>query len=61
MPFVNVKMLSGRTIEQKREIAKAITEAMVNIGKAQPENVYVMFDEMEKSDLAKAGKLLSDK
>ena len=30
MPFINVKMLEGRTHEQKRELARAITDAMVN-------------------------------
>jgi 4-oxalocrotonate tautomerase family enzyme len=31
MPFVNVKMLEGRTIEQKKQLVKAITESMAEI------------------------------
>ena len=31
MPFINVKMLEGRTHDQKKELVKAITDAMVTI------------------------------
>ena len=31
MPFVNVKMLEGRTAEQKKRRVKAITESMAEI------------------------------
>ena len=31
MPFINVKMLEGRTQDQKRRLAKALTDAIVEI------------------------------
>ncbi|WP_088227434.1 2-hydroxymuconate tautomerase [Desulfosporosinus sp. FKB] len=60
MPFVNVQMLAGRTVEQKAALAKAITEAFVKITNSQPEAVSVIFNDIQKTDLAKAGKLVSE-
>ena len=30
MPFINVKMLAGRSAEQKRALVEALTQAMVD-------------------------------
>ena len=61
MPFIHVEFLEGKTLEQKRDIAKAITDAMVNIGGVKPETVYVIFNDLAKSNLAKGGQLFVDK
>jgi 4-oxalocrotonate tautomerase len=60
MPVVTVELFEGRTTEQKREMAKAITEAVVRIGKAPAEGTWVIFRDVKKSDWAVAGKLSSD-
>ncbi len=60
MPVVTVELLEGRTAEQKRELAKAITDAVVNIAKAPREGTWVIFNDVKKSDWATGGKLLSD-
>jgi len=60
MPFVNVQMLAGKTVEQKAALAKAITNAFVEIAQSKPEAVYVIFTDVQKTDLAKAGKLVSE-
>ena len=36
MPVIHVAMWPGRTHAQKQELAKAITDAMVNIAKTTP-------------------------
>lgn len=59
MPFINIQMLAGRTEEQKAELAKAITKAFVEIASAKPEAVSIIFSDIQKKDLAKAGKLIS--
>ena len=41
MPLIQVTMLKGRTIEQKRKIAARITDAMVEDAKAAKEAVVV--------------------
>jgi len=61
MPVVNVQLLEGRSKDQKTKIAQAITDALVNIGGANPEGVHVIFADTSKDDWANAGVLLSDK
>ena len=61
MPFINVKMLEGRSEEQKRELVKAITDAMVNICGAKSEGTTVVIESLAKEDWAKGGILMSDR
>ena len=60
MPIVRVEMWSGRTHEQKQQLAKAITEAVVEIGKTTPEATFVIFEDVPKGNWAQAGTLASD-
>jgi 4-oxalocrotonate tautomerase len=50
-------MWSGRTREQKEKLAEAITDALVDIAKTQPEHVNIVFEDVDKSNWAIAGKL----
>jgi 4-oxalocrotonate tautomerase len=61
MPLVQVTMLKGRTIEQKRKVAERITQTMVEDAKAAKEAVIVTFIEIAREDYANAGVLLADK
>ena len=60
MPIVRIEMLKGRTKEQKAKLAEAITKVVVDIAKAKPEATSVVFYDVERSDWAEAGKLVSD-
>ena len=60
MPNITIQWFAGRTTEQKREITRAITDAMVRIGKTTADQVHVVFQEVEKSDWGWNGKLASD-
>ena len=60
MPNITIQWFAGRTPQQKREITAAITEAMVRIGKTTPEQVHIVFQDVEKSDWGVNGKLASD-
>ncbi|HEY1528222.1 MAG TPA: 2-hydroxymuconate tautomerase [Candidatus Angelobacter sp.] len=61
MPLIQVTMLKGRSVDQKRKIAERITQAMVEDGKAAKEAVVVTFIEITREDYANAGVLLVDK
>lgn len=61
MPVVTIQLLSGRSKEQKARLAQAVTDAIVDIAKAKPEGVQVIFSDVEREDWASAGALLSDK
>lgn len=60
MPFVMIDLLEGRTLEQKREIARQVTETIATVGKVDPEKVSVFFTEHSKEQVALGGKLLAD-
>ncbi len=61
MPIVEIHLLEGRTIEQKREIAQKITEIISNVAKTKKEDVEVIFSEMKKENFSKGGTLTIDK
>ena len=60
MPHVTVTWLVGRTKEQKRLVAKAINDAVVNMGGAYPDRVDVVFHDVPLENWALSGELLSD-
>ena len=60
MPVVNIYMWSGRTEEQKRKLAKGITQVFKDTIGVPPEALHVIFQDIEKNDWAIAGKLCSD-
>jgi 4-oxalocrotonate tautomerase len=60
MPIVRVEMWPGRTHAQKQELARVITEAVVNIAQTTPEATIVLFQDVAKEDWAQGGVLASD-
>jgi 4-oxalocrotonate tautomerase len=61
MPVVQVTMLQGRTADQKRKIAKRITDALVEEAGARREATVVAFNEVSKESYASGGELMIDK
>ena len=61
MPYVKIEMLAGRSEDQKAQVAKAVTDALVNIAGATPASVFIVFDDVAASDWASGGQLLSRK
>ena len=60
MPFVTIKMVEGRTIAQKRTMAKDVTHAIVkNIG-CPPAAVHIDIIEYSRENIADAGTLMCD-
>jgi 4-oxalocrotonate tautomerase len=60
MPIVRVEMWEGRTAAQKRELARVITDAMVNIAHTTAEATIIVFEDIEKENWAQSGKLASE-
>ncbi len=61
MPVVTVEMLKGRTLEQKREIVKKMTETMKEVAKADPKDTFVIIREVDRENWGWEGTLFSDK
>ncbi len=60
MPNITVALLEGRTLEQKRAMAREITKVVCDICNVPASAVTVRFEDMAKTDYAKAGILVSD-
>jgi 4-oxalocrotonate tautomerase len=59
MPVVTVEMWPGRTIEQKKQLARGITDEFIKIGIPQ-EQVHIIFKDNPKHNWATGGKLASE-
>ena len=60
MPIVQVELLEGRTVAQKRALVEKVTQAIVESLGAPAEKVTIIIRDMPKENYAKAGKLASD-
>ena len=61
MPFVTIVLREGRTVEQKRELAKTVTDAVVRSVSVKPEAVHIVIHDEPAHNIAGGGQLLSDK
>jgi len=57
MPILRVSLWSGRTKEQKAELAKALTDTMVQVAKVPVQSVTIQFEDLPKENWASGGKL----
>jgi phenylpyruvate tautomerase PptA (4-oxalocrotonate tautomerase family) len=55
MPTVIVYWSPGRNAEQKQRVSQRIYEALVQDGGARPEDVLVIFQNIEEGDSARPG------
>ena len=60
MPTLRVEMFAGRTLEQKRALARELTDATVRALGVPASAVEVLFFDIERHDWAVAGTLCSD-
>jgi 4-oxalocrotonate tautomerase len=60
MPAVIVELWEGRTVEQKRNLVKAITQAMVDHANCKPTHLHVIIHESSKENWAREGILSID-
>lgn len=61
MPTIHINMFEGRTLDQKRKMVAAVTEAMVKSLEVKPETVQIYISESPKHHVAVAGVLVADK
>ncbi|WP_313339386.1 2-hydroxymuconate tautomerase [Sedimentibacter sp.] len=60
MPIVQVEMLKGRTLEQKRALAQKVTEAICETANCPKEAVKIIIREMDFENFSQAGVLKCD-
>jgi 4-oxalocrotonate tautomerase len=60
MPIIQVDMLKGRTIEQKRQMVKEMTEVVSRTANYPKEAVRIIIREMEFENFGMSGQLRCD-
>lgn len=60
MPILQVEILKGRNLEQKREMVKRVTDVIAETLNCPKEAVTIIIREMEPEHLVKAGVLKID-
>ena len=48
MPFIQIHLAEGRSVEQKREIAAAVTADVSRIAEVSPDRVKIYFFDIKK-------------
>jgi 4-oxalocrotonate tautomerase len=61
VPLIVVKMLEGRSVEQKRRLVRELTNVVTKYTGASEEQVDVIIEDYPKENWAKAGVLFYDK
>lgn len=55
MPIIQVNMLEGRSVAQKRRMIAAVTDAIVGALDVSPDSVRILINEMHPEHFALAG------
>jgi 4-oxalocrotonate tautomerase len=61
MPVVRVSMYDGRSLDQKRELVKGITEVVSKVTGVKPEGIHVVIDEIKRENWSIGGLLWPDR
>jgi 4-oxalocrotonate tautomerase len=61
MAHVQITLLEGRSIEQKRRAVKRITDALEDELKVKPEKLTIAFVEVPRHSYARDGVLIADR
>ena len=61
MPHVQITLLKGRSIEQKRKMVDRISDAIAEEAKTAKDGIVITIVEVEKEDYARGGVLMADK
>lgn len=55
MPIIQFNLLEGRSVEQKRELAKRVTQAVVEVLGCKPEVVRILVHQVTADDFSVGG------
>ncbi len=61
MPVITIRLMEGRTLEQKRELTKVISEAVSRIANTPLAGVHVIFENVPRTDWGLGGTLFADR
>ncbi len=60
MPYINLQITKGVTVEQKKQIVAEFTQTLVTVLGKKPEHIHIVIQEIELDDWGFAGQLTSE-
>ncbi len=60
MPTFHIEMFEGRSVEQKRELVRALTKTTCDVLGVDPQSVEILFTDVKRENWATGGRLWSD-
>ena len=61
MPIIRVEMFPGRTVDQKRDLVRDLTDGFVRACGGAGDRLHGVITEVEREDWGVGGELMSDK
>ena len=61
MPMIRVDWLEGRTPQQKAQLSDTLTKAFVDIAHVPKDQVWIVFNDVKRSDWAMGGTFVGDR
>jgi 4-oxalocrotonate tautomerase len=61
MPIVTIQMWEGQSVENKRAMARGITELLTPYMNNKPESIHIVFQEVPLESWASGGELSADR
>ncbi len=60
MPYVNVRITKGATVEQKAQVVKEVTATLLTVLGKRPEHTHVVIDEVDEENWGFSGMLTTE-
>ena len=60
MPIINIDMIAGRTLDQKRNLVKSVTKVVCESIGTTPDRVKIKLNDMKPENYAISGELIAD-
>ncbi len=57
MPYVNIQITTGATVEQKRTVVREITDTLARVLGKKPEYTHIVIQDVEDENWGFAGRL----
>jgi len=61
MPVVQIELLEGRTVEQKRNLAAKVTKALIESIDCPADAVQIIIRDLKRENISKGGVLYIDR
>ncbi len=60
MPFINIKILEGHSLERKRDIVNRVTAVVAEVAQVPKDKIWVVIEDVKQDNWSVDGKLLID-